>query len=119
TNERHNNDALYLSSFIDDYDKYAFCIVVDNTIVGYITAILFPSWNTIKVVFIDSFAIEPSMQRKGVGSEALKQFINVFPEGTAMQLMTTKDRPAYAFYQKLGFLDMADLGDYGLRLLIR
>ena len=34
----------YFSRFIEDYDKYAFCIICDEQIVGYITALEIPAF---------------------------------------------------------------------------
>ena len=95
----------YFSRFIEDYDKYAFCIICDNQLVGYITALEFPNFFDEKIVYIDSIAVAPEFQKKGYGKEALKQFKDLFPE-TTIKLQTTKDRPAYKMYQQLGFIDV-------------
>ena len=96
----------YFSRFIEDYDKYAFCIISDEQIVGYITALEIPSLVDDNAIYIDSIAVAPEFQKKGYGKEALTQFMNMFPETTTKKLQTTKDRPAYKMYKQLGFIDM-------------
>lgn len=96
----------YFSRFIDDYDKYAFCIICDEQIVGYITALEIPSFEENNTIYIDSIAVAPEFQNQGYGTEALKQFMDMFPETALKKLQTTKDRPAYKMYQELGFIDM-------------
>ena len=96
----------YFSRFINETDKYAFCIIVNKKIVGYITALEIPSITGENTIYIDSIAIEPSMQKRGYGSKALKQFMNMFSKSATKRLLTTKSRPAYKMYQKLGFIDM-------------
>ena len=96
----------YFSRFIEDYDKYAFCIIRDKQIVGYITALEIPSFFDYNTIYIDSIAVSPKFQKQGYGKEALKKFMDFFPETTTKKLQTTKDVPAYKMYQQLGFIDM-------------
>lgn len=96
----------YYSRFIEDYDKYAYCIICNNQIVGYLTALEIPSFYDGNAIYIDSIAVAPEFQKQGYGKEALKLFMDFFPETTTKMLQTTKDRPAYKMYQQLGFIDM-------------
>lgn len=66
---------FYFSRFIEDADKYAFCVLDGETIIGYITALEIPTFNGNCAVYIDSFAIASSAQRKGHGTAAMNQFL--------------------------------------------
>jgi ribosomal protein S18 acetylase RimI-like enzyme len=96
----------YFSRFIDDHDKYAFCIIADGQTVGYLTALEIPSFDVRLTIYIDSLAVAPAYQKRGYGSDALKQFFELFPKETAFRLQTMKDKPAYKMYEKIGFMDV-------------
>lgn len=77
-------------AFIEDYDKYAFCIISDEQIVGYITALEIPSLVDDNTIYIDSIAVAPEFQKKGYGKEALTHFMNMFPETTTKNFKPPK-----------------------------
>ena len=97
---------FYFSQFIDDIDKYAYCIISDNQIVGYITALEIPSLSGVNTIYIDSIAVSGEFQKLGYGSEALKKFIAMFSNDAVKRLITDKNIPAYKMYDKIGFGDM-------------
>lgn len=96
----------YFSSFIDDTDKYAYCFIYEDKVVGYLTALEIPAIMGDKPIFIDSLAVDPEYQQKGIGTSCLKEFIGMFPESCSKRLLTEKKRPAYEFYKKIGFQDI-------------
>lgn len=100
------NYERYFSRFIEDKDKYAFCIIGNGQTVGFIAALEIPSVNDAYTLYIDNFAVAPEYQQHGYGSEAMRQFLDMFPKSTTKRLQTTKDRPAYKMYEKLGFADV-------------
>ena len=96
----------YFLCFICDADKYAYCILKDNIIIGYVTALKMPSICVDYSLYIDNIAVSPLYPKKGYGSNALKQFINMFPKNIVKRLQTELDRPAYEMYKKMGFSDV-------------
>ena len=100
------NYERYFSRFIEDKDKYAFCIIGNGQTVGFIAALEIPSVNDAYTLYIDNFAVAPEYQQHGYGSEAMRQFLDMFPKSTTKRLQTSKNRPAYKMYEKLGFMDV-------------
>ena len=96
----------YFSRFIDDADKYAYCFMYEDKVVGYLTAIEIPSLMDGNTIFIDSLAVSQDYQQKGIGTSCLNEFIAMFPENCTKRLLTEKKRPAYEFYKKIGFQDI-------------
>ena len=96
----------YFSRFIDDADKYAYCFVYENKVVGYLTALEIPSLMDGDTIFIDSIAVSQDYQQKGIGTKCLNEFISKFPENCTKRLLTEEKRPAYKFYKQNGFQDI-------------
>ena len=90
----------YFSRFIDDADKYAYCFVCENKVVGYLTALEIPSLMDGDNIFIDSIAVSQDYQQKGIGTKCLNEFISKFPENCTKRLLTEEKRPAYKFYKQ-------------------
>lgn len=104
---RNGFDFLYyFSRYIEDSDKHALCIIGDDITVGYITALEMPTFGGDNIIYIDNIAVSPQFQKKGYGTAALKQFMEMFPGSATKRLLTDKKLPAYKMYEKLGFLDM-------------
>ena len=100
-----NNKKLteYFGKYINNHDKYAFCIETESEIVGFILAFQIPDTLVEYGVFIDNIAIDPMKQRNGYAFEALKKFGNILPSWTYINLMTIKDSPGYKLYKKAGY----------------
>ena len=66
-------------------------------------------WYTGTEYLIDEFCVDRQMQGKGVGSRFMKAIEAYLAENGIRQiyLQTEKDVPAYAFYRKNGFTELA------------
>ena len=96
----------YFTGFIGNSERYAYCILNDNEVIGFITALNIPNYIYSYTVFIDCVAVDTDFQRRGYGSEALDRFLNLFSEDVNKMLVTEKKRPAYKMYEKSGFIEM-------------
>ncbi|MBP0957549.1 MAG: GNAT family N-acetyltransferase [Oscillospiraceae bacterium] len=95
----------YLQPFIYDKDKHALMFYSGETAVGVILAIEKPSLSAEPSVYIELCAVEALYQRQGHGTAMLNMFFEKFHKNAFITLETYKSRPAYDWYQKMGFVD--------------
>lgn len=95
----------YLQPFIYDKDKHALMLYSGKTAVGVILAIEKPSLSAEPSVYIELCAVDALYQRQGHGTAMLNMFFEKFHENAFITLETYKSRPAYDWYQKMGFVD--------------
>ena len=95
--------CVYFRHYIEDADKYAYSIMANDKMVGYITALILPDTESENNVFIDDFRVQKDEQKKGYGTAAMNAFLALFPDDQKFSLRTEKKLPAYHMYQKLGF----------------
>ncbi|MGN1106471.1 MAG: GNAT family N-acetyltransferase, partial [Huintestinicola sp.] len=95
----------YLQPFIYDKDKHAFMLYSGETAVGVVLAIEKPSLSAEPSVYIELCAVDALYQRRGNGTAMLNMFFEKFHENAFITLETYKSRPAYDWYQKMGFVD--------------
>ena len=98
-------NSAYFQRFIDDSDKFAYSIIADGKMVGYIVALTMPHIEFESNIYIDSIRIADDEQKKGYGTTAMELFFSLFPDSQTFTLVTKDSIPAYHMYQKLGFTD--------------
>ncbi len=96
----------YFGKYIESRDMLAFCIVVDDEIVGFITGIKIPSMSCGYEFFMDEFAVDLEQQGRGYGTEALERLKTLFPKSQGIKLTTIESSSSYEFYIKRGFVDV-------------
>ena len=101
--------ANYFRGFIGHKDRFAYCILENNQLVGYITAVEMPDKSCGTTIYIDEIRIAWDEQQKGYGTAALEQFFSLFNSKQMFSLITEKELPAYHVYQKLKFYDYGDV----------
>jgi len=89
---------LYEMAMDEDNDGYHFGAFGNNELVGVIS--LFQKGNDFQ---FRKFAVEESMQNKGIGTELLKYIINFCINEGAERIWCNARVPAIGFYLKLGF----------------
>lgn len=99
------NYVWYFERFIVDEDKYAFCILKGESVVGYIVGLLIPSMSGGYNFYLDSMVIDSQYQKNGYGSEAINLLQNMIPNVEIIWLCTQPNIPAYKMYEKQGFFD--------------
>lgn len=95
----------YFAQCIDDKDKYAYCIKVENQIIGFLTGWNIPSVLYPYSIYIDIIAVKPEYQKNGYGTKLLQYFLDNVVEDTSVVLVTKPDYPAYKMYNDIGFMD--------------
>jgi len=106
---RGNAIYTYFQGFINHTGRYAYCIIADEQIVGYITALEMPDKSCGTNIYIDEIRIADNEQKKGYGTNALEQFFSLFNDEQMFSLITQKNLPAYHMYQKLSFNDTGNV----------
>ena len=66
------------------------------------------------VVFVQDLLVFPDQQRQGVGKALLRAVLDRYPDVRQIQLVTDRTEKTMAFYQAMGFRDIAELGCCGL-----
>lgn len=101
------------------YNNYflGYVAIIDGKIQGLSIGMRKP-WIKGLEYYIDEFCINHSLQRKGIGSEFLKEIeIDIKKEGiNGIILNTEREFPSYKFYKKNGFEDFGDLAIMGKEL---
>lgn len=62
------------------------------------------------VVFVQDILVFPEYQRKGIGTQLLREVMDRFSEVYQMELMTDNTPKTMSFYQSLGFVRADDMG---------
>ena len=61
------------------------------------------------IVFIQDILVFPEYQRKGIGTQLIREVMDRFSEVYQLQLMTDNTPKTISFYQSVGFVQGADL----------
>lgn len=62
------------------------------------------------VVFIQDILVFPEYQRKGIGTQLLREIMGRFPDVYQMELMTDNTAKTVSFYRSAGFVRADDIG---------
>ena len=62
------------------------------------------------IVFVQDILVFPEYQRKGIGTQLLREVIERFSTAYQMMLMTDNTPKTISFYQSLGFVKVDDMG---------
>ena len=62
------------------------------------------------VVFIQDILVFPEYQRKGIGTQLLREIMGRFPDVYQMELMTDNTAKTVSFYRSAGFVRADDMG---------
>lgn len=62
------------------------------------------------VVFIQDILVFPEYQRKGIGTQLLREILGRFPDVYQMELMTDNTAKTVSFYRSAGFVRADDMG---------
>lgn len=62
------------------------------------------------VVFIQDILVFPEYQRKGIGTQLLREILGRFPDVYQMELMTDNTAKTVSFYRSAGFVRADDIG---------
>ena len=62
------------------------------------------------VVFIQDILVYPEYQRKGIGTQLLREIMERFSDVYQMELMTDNTAKSVSFYQSVGFVKADDMG---------
>ena len=62
------------------------------------------------IVFVQDILVFPEYQRKGIGTQLLREVIERFSTAYQMMLMTDNTPKTISFYQSLGFVKADDMG---------
>ena len=62
------------------------------------------------VVFIQDILVFPEYQRKGIGTQLLREIMERFPDVYQMELMTDNTAKTVSFYRSAGFVRADDMG---------
>ncbi|MBN1439382.1 MAG: GNAT family N-acetyltransferase [Anaerolineales bacterium] len=105
-NDRWTPDSgkRYLSEFMSHVHFFGFAAVESETMAGALFAHR-KTWWTHDELFIDELFIKPEFQRRGYG-RALLEKIEALSKAEGLggvTLLTNRDLPAKAFYEKSGF----------------
>ena len=65
------------------------------------------------VVFLQDLLVDPSLQRRGIGTALVKKLLDRYPDVRQIQLMTDAVPETEAFYRSLGFVPLAERGCLG------
>ncbi len=65
------------------------------------------------VVFLQDLRVDPSLQRRGIGTALVKKLLDRYPDVRQIQLMTDAVPETEAFYRSLGFVPLAERGCLG------
>jgi len=94
---------------LNNPDKNVFCVVAKNeeVVVG---VILFEPTEQKNEVYIRELAVDPAMQRKGIGRQLMGAVQTTLPTTKKIVLTTNKaNMSASNFYQKIGFVRCAQI----------
>ncbi len=62
------------------------------------------------LVFIQDLLVYPEHQRRGIGTQLMRELMSRFPDVYQMELMTDNTAKTAAFYRSLGFVRVDDIG---------
>lgn len=65
------------------------------------------------VVFVQDLLVDPTYQRKGVGSALLTAVLERFPHVRQIELVTDDTERTVAFYRAMGFSKLSEIGCCG------
>lgn len=99
------NFEPYFEKCVEQEGKYALCLKDNSETVGFITAWDIPCPDSGDAIHIDTIAVAPECQRKGYGTKIIEMFIQTISKEKLVVLDTKKDKPAFALYKKLGFVE--------------
>lgn len=104
-NEEYESNKRYFAAYIEHNDKYALKIVDKGEIKGFLVAYDVIQPDGKPLMYIDNFAVAPEYRKQGLGTAALKSFIDRFGNDVMFKLMTHRDMPAFKMYKALYFTD--------------
>lgn len=93
----------YFGQCIECKDKYAYCVKLDNNIIGFLTGWDIPDITGMGAIYIDIIAIDPQYQNQGYGTKLILDFFKKECGDKTIALNVNKDTPAYSLYKQLGF----------------
>lgn len=109
--DRWTNEQLhaYVSELIGNKNSLSFGAYKDEILIGMALGRV-KSWYEGMEYWIDEFGILPEMQQSGLGTKFIHEIEQVLAgKGFAhIVLLTERNVPAYRFYQKNGFEEMAN-----------
>ena len=82
------------------------CAYDSNQLVGVIRTV----GDGFSIVFVQDILVLPEYQRKGIGTQLLREVIERFSTAYQMMLMTDNTPKTISFYQSLGFVKADDMG---------
>lgn len=100
TNKKALDRLEFFNKFFDLYS-----IKLGNQLVGFMAVnqkFMCPG----EVAYLEEFVIKSEFQRKGIGTEAIKQVVEIYKKRKYQRFMLISDTgsKAFKFYQKLGIL---------------
>jgi GNAT superfamily N-acetyltransferase len=106
---------------VKDYEAtgYSFVAKKGNEVVGVIMAQKIMDYGSYDV-YVNNFAVESSMQGRGIGTQLMKHLISVAKQNgiDRIKLHTQKNLKAYDIYHHMGFEDQDDESVYLSKWLI-
>lgn len=93
----------YFGQCIECTDKYAYCVKLNNKVIGFLTGWDIPDITGIGAIYIDIIAIDPKYQKQGYGRKLLLDFFKREGGDKTITLNSKKDIPAYKLYKELDF----------------
>ena len=92
----------FFGKFISDNDKFSVGLKYNGQLIGFLVGVQIPSFYTDYIIYIDTIAIDPAFQGKGLGSFLITTFRNSLSDYMIILNAKKDDRP-YQLYKKLGF----------------